>query len=96
MTCRLCPTCHQNSLNRWNCSPKASKGGIETNKLTQVETVYRTTDGSVWSTKQEAEQHQKLFDLWDTLVERYGMYGELRIDCIDDFIDVIKFYEENK
>ena len=61
-----------------------------------VTTIYRTEDGEVWDSLEEAERHQKTVDVWEGVKEKFGTYGEVRLNYLSDFLDIIKFYEENK
>lgn len=61
-----------------------------------IQNVFRTEDGEIWDSLEEAKEHQSRVDIWNKLLEEYGSYGELRISYFSDFLDVIKFYEENK
>lgn len=58
--------------------------------------VYKTTDGEVFADLRDAEDHQSKVDIWNKLVEKFGCYGEIKLSYFSDFLDMMKFYEENK
>lgn len=64
--------------------------------MSKILAVYKTTDGEVFTTLTEAEAHQSRLDIWDKIMETFGVYGEVKLSYFSDFLDMIKFYEENK
>lgn len=61
-----------------------------------VTAVYKTTDGEVFTELRDAEEHQSKVDIWESIREKFGCYGEVKLNYLDDFLELIKFYEENK
>lgn len=64
--------------------------------MTKITTVYKTDDGETFDTLTEAENHQVKVDLWEQITERFGTYGSVEINYLEDFIAIMNFYEENK
>lgn len=56
-----------------------------------ITTVYKTEDGEVFTHIKEAEEHEKIVELWEKLNHRFATYGELKICYLSDFIDVMDF-----
>ena len=61
-----------------------------------VVAVYKTTDGKVFATLTDAEEHQSKVDIWNKIADKFGCYGEVKLSYLSDFLDMIKYYEENK
>lgn len=64
--------------------------------MSKIITVYKTTDGEIFTELTEATEHQKRVDIWEKINQEFGVYGEVRLNCLSDFLDLIKYYEENK
>jgi hypothetical protein len=64
--------------------------------MSKVTPVYKTTDGEVFAVLSEAEDHQNRIDIWNEIVDKFGCYGEVKLNYFSDFLDMIKYYEENK
>ncbi len=54
-----------------------------------------TTDGTMFDDEASAKKHQADVDLWEKVLEKYGVYGELKISYLCDFLDVLNFIKEN-
>lgn len=64
--------------------------------MSKIISVYKTTDGEVFTTLTDAEEHQNKLDIWNDIVDKFGCYGEVKLSYFSDFLDMIKYYEENK
>lgn len=64
--------------------------------MSKIISVYKTTDGEVFTELTEATTHQKRIDIWEKIKEEFGVYGEVKLNYFSDFEDLIKYYEENK
>lgn len=64
--------------------------------MSKIVAVYKTTDDEVFAVLSEAEEHQARVDIWDKIVYKFGCYGEVKLNYLSDFLDMIKYYEENK
>jgi len=60
-----------------------------------IVTVYKTTDGEVFTELRDAEEYQSKLDIWNKIVETFGVYGEVKLSYFEDFLAVLKFYEES-
>lgn len=61
-----------------------------------IELTYRTEDGEVFNTLEEAQEHESYITLWNQIQEEFGYYGEIRIQYLCDFKRVINYIKENK
>jgi hypothetical protein len=47
--------------------------------MSKVITVYKTTDGEVFSELLHAEEHQSKVDIWNKIADKFGCYGEVEL-----------------
>lgn len=64
--------------------------------MSRVTPVYKTTDGEVFAALLEAEEHQCKVDMWENIKEKFGCYGEVKLNYLDDFLELVNYYEKNK
>jgi hypothetical protein len=62
--------------------------------MDRIKILYSTTDGESFNSRSEAEQHQKKVDTWEAVLEKFGIYGELRINYLSDFLEIQDFIEQ--
>lgn len=64
--------------------------------MSKITAVFKTTDDEVFTCLPDAEEHQSKVDVWEGVKEKFGCYGEVKLNYLSDFLDLIKYYEENK
>lgn len=69
---------------------------VEAKVSGSIVTAYKTTDGKVFTELADAEEHQTKLDVWNNILDTLGVYGEVKLSYFEDFLDMIKFYEESK
>lgn len=61
-----------------------------------IKTMYRTEDGSTFDTKEEAEKHEYVSQVYDCAYQKFGSdYDDIRIGGITEFYEFIKFLQDN-
>jgi hypothetical protein len=61
-----------------------------------IKQVYCTTDGKTFDVLEEANSHQHKVDAWEAVKVKFGSYGTVQLNYLEDFLAVINYYEENK
>lgn len=64
--------------------------------MSKLQVVYKTTDGETFESEQEALDYQNNIDVWHKIVDKFGRYGTSEISYLQDFLEMMKFYEEKK